>query len=304
MDGGIVSGRMKALVAAGMLIPLVLVGLPAFLAFRSEGATQESFRWVAHTLEVEEKIESVLNTLLDAESSQRGYLLTQRDYHLQPYFEGLRRLPGQVKELRALTSDNASQQARLNDLEVMIENRVSLLKEVVGLHRKGAVEQALNLMKTDRGKHEMDRIRRLMREMQQEEQQLLAERQDGLFLNARLGTTFLTLLAGFAALFSAGVLILFHRLARVRSLVRICAWSKAIEYEGAWLSFEEYLRRRFGIEISAAVSPGQAGTLFGQGTGAPVRPPKGPAEQGWDAGTAWANEPWNSDLAPRGARKA
>lgn len=42
---------------------------------------------------------------------------------------------------------------------------------------------------------------------------------------------------------------------RVSGLVRVCAWSRTVEYRGEWLSFEEYLKRRFKLESTHGVSP-------------------------------------------------
>lgn len=42
---------------------------------------------------------------------------------------------------------------------------------------------------------------------------------------------------------------------QVDTLVTICAWSRMVEYQGGWISFEEYLRRRFNIRVSHGVSP-------------------------------------------------
>jgi len=52
-------------------------------------------------------------------------------------------------------------------------------------------------------------------------------------------------------------LLLFHRLDKAQSLARVCAWSKRIEHEGQWLSFEEYLNRRFSIDTTHTISPSE-----------------------------------------------
>jgi hypothetical protein len=66
---------------------------------------------------------------------------------------------------------------------------------------------------------------------------------------------------------------------RVAGLVKICSWSHTIEYNGEWLSFEEYLKRRFDINTSHAISPGEAEKILteidAQGLGAAP-----PAERG------------------------
>lgn len=50
---------------------------------------------------------------------------------------------------------------------------------------------------------------------------------------------------------------------RVKNLVTICAWSRTVEYEGRWISFEEYLLLRFGISTSHGISPEEARKVFG-----------------------------------------
>lgn len=42
---------------------------------------------------------------------------------------------------------------------------------------------------------------------------------------------------------------------RFSGLVTMCAWSRTVEYEGQWISFEEYLRRRFSVDITHGISP-------------------------------------------------
>lgn len=45
---------------------------------------------------------------------------------------------------------------------------------------------------------------------------------------------------------------------RVSGLVTLCAWSRTVEYQGEWLSFEDYLKRRFGLDTSHGISPDEA----------------------------------------------
>jgi hypothetical protein len=51
---------------------------------------------------------------------------------------------------------------------------------------------------------------------------------------------------------------------RVSGLVTMCAWSRTIEYQGEWLSFEHYLKRRFNIDTSHGISPAEAERFFEQ----------------------------------------
>lgn len=45
---------------------------------------------------------------------------------------------------------------------------------------------------------------------------------------------------------------------RIEGLVKVCAWSRTVEYEGQWLSFEQYLKSRFNLDTSQGISPAEA----------------------------------------------
>jgi hypothetical protein len=45
---------------------------------------------------------------------------------------------------------------------------------------------------------------------------------------------------------------------RVDTLVKMCAWTRTVEYQGQWVSFEEYLKLRFNIETTHGMSPEEA----------------------------------------------
>jgi hypothetical protein len=53
---------------------------------------------------------------------------------------------------------------------------------------------------------------------------------------------------------------------RVQDLVQMCAWSRTVEYQGEWLTFEQYLLRRFNINTTHGISPTEAKKLFGEAT--------------------------------------
>jgi len=49
---------------------------------------------------------------------------------------------------------------------------------------------------------------------------------------------------------------------RARRLVIMCAWTRTIQHDGEWLTFEEYLRRRFGLETTHGIRPDQADRIL------------------------------------------
>ncbi len=49
---------------------------------------------------------------------------------------------------------------------------------------------------------------------------------------------------------------------RVTELAHICAWSRTVEYEGEWISFEQYLERRFHQKTTHGISPTEAARML------------------------------------------
>lgn len=253
----------KAVIAAAMLLPALLIGVPAVLAFRAEAKARHAFEWVTHTLSVGTAVQSLVNSLVDAETGQRGFLLTQREAYLEPYDAGRARVGQNFSDLRALTRDNPEQQQRLDEVEPLIRERLALLAETIALERGGDHDGALALVTSGRGKHVMDKIRGMLGVISNDEQRLLWLRQRQLKSEATQSTLLLVALVAVSAACGAMVLYLLHRLSKLEPIVNMCASSRTIEYQGEWLSFEEYLERRFNIRTSHGMSPAEFERLRG-----------------------------------------
>src|SRR5690348_11954367 len=158
------------LVGVGLVVAL-LVG-NAVLAYRNTRQLLEDAGWVAHTQEVLDLTSDVLRTLVDAETGQRGFLITGKDNFLEPYDQALARLDQQVRTLKDKTQDNSRQQARIEELERLTAERLALLQKRIDLRRKSA-EDGQALVATGKGKEKMDAIRRLIASMQDDEHDLL-----------------------------------------------------------------------------------------------------------------------------------
>ena len=242
---------------ASLLLPLVLIGIPAALAVRAERDLEKSFEWVTHTVSVERAVQSLAASLVDAETGQRGFLLTRREIYLEPYEAGRARVGQRVADLRNLTADNPSQQQRLDELQPLMQERLGLIDETIALAKRGEHDAALEIVNSDRGKNSMDRIRGLLRVMDDEEHRLLWLRRREAAAQAGRTSLLLFGLLGASAAVGGLVFYLVRRLMKVEPVVNMCAYSKTIEYEGEWVSFEEYLRRRFNVATSHSMSPAE-----------------------------------------------
>ncbi|HXQ77123.1 MAG TPA: hypothetical protein VN797_02895, partial [Gemmatimonadaceae bacterium] len=62
-------------------------------------------------------------------------------------------------------------------------------------------------------------------------------------------------LAGALGVMMIALLVLARGAEHYRNLVTLCAWTRSVEYDGEWISFEEYLRRKFNLSATHGISP-------------------------------------------------
>jgi CHASE3 domain sensor protein len=113
----------------GFVLLLVIIAATGWLAYR-QTSDQE---WVRHTADVQHRIARVLTFLLDAETGQRGYLVTGDDSYLEPFNRAAPSVENEIDNLRAATADNETQQRRVAALRVGDE-RALKLRAIKGVH--------------------------------------------------------------------------------------------------------------------------------------------------------------------------
>jgi len=84
---------------------------------------------------------------------------------------------------------------------------------------------------------------------------VLRSRQRALVLELRNGDYIAVGLAAALAVMMIALLVIARGAEHYRNLVTLCAWTRSVEYEGEWISFEEYLRRRFDLSATHGISP-------------------------------------------------
>jgi signal transduction histidine kinase/CheY-like chemotaxis protein len=149
---------------AGFAVLAVLVLGTVWLSERQDQAAAR----VRHTLQVDNLLSGVLSTLQDAETGQRGYLLTRRAVFLEPYDHAIGALDRQLAELEREISSNPAQMARLQKLRAAVDARAELLRANLERGRRGdPIESYAGEL--ERGRRYMDDMRALITEMKAEE---------------------------------------------------------------------------------------------------------------------------------------
>lgn len=169
------SFRRNILIGFGFsLLLLILSSVASFVSIRS---LLSSAGWVNHTEKVIAELRSVGALLLEAESNQRGYLLTEEDTFLEPMQVNLVEIREKLNSIRALTLDNPKQQANVNRLVKTVDTRLEVLSTGIRAKREGRMVNNEILM---RGKQFMDESKSIIELMEEEERRLLADRTESM----------------------------------------------------------------------------------------------------------------------------
>ncbi len=163
-------------IAAGFALAFLMLAGIGVVAYRSISALTSTSQLVTHTHQVLEHIAEVLSLLKDAETGQRGYVITGDEAFLEPYQTGTTNVHTVVKELRELTADNPNQQKRMDEAEPLIAGKLAELKQTVDLRKKGNLEETAKIVRGGEGKKIMDNLRAILAQMEREERDLLKQR--------------------------------------------------------------------------------------------------------------------------------
>lgn len=175
--------------AAGFGLAGLVLLIIAFVSFRTTTGLVENNGLVSHSHQVEAKLGDLLTELVDAETGERGFIITGDESYLAPYQSAIGAIPTTQESLRQLTADNPGQQQRLEALSLLIGQRLSSLKAGIDLRRAGGFASAAKHVATNVGKGEMDKARALIAEASNAEDQLLARRTQKVEESARWATT-------------------------------------------------------------------------------------------------------------------
>ncbi len=180
--------RIESKIGAGFVVGLAMVVTLGIVSFQTIQHQVETGRWVIHTHQVLESLESVLSAFRDAETGQRGFLLTGQEPYLEPYHAATGVIGRNLDTLGELTKDNPTQQQSLRQLRTLAEAKLAELRETIRLRQQHGLQAALPESITDRDKRMMDDIRSAIGQMESRERRLLDLRTEEANASARCAT--------------------------------------------------------------------------------------------------------------------
>jgi signal transduction histidine kinase/CheY-like chemotaxis protein/CHASE3 domain sensor protein len=168
---GLDSGVALGLAAA--IIFFVVSGLVAYLNLQ---ALREGNAQIVQTHVAIVALDELLSQVQDAETGQRGYLLTNDESYLAPYNTALDAIPGKLDNIGILTGGNPGQTQRLDTLRQRVTAKLAELTDTIAVRRAQGLDAALAIVNSDRGKLEMDAIRAQIDAMATGEAEVRAQR--------------------------------------------------------------------------------------------------------------------------------
>lgn len=163
-----------------LMLGYALAGLTLILVatagYNSTSKLVENQQWVAHTYQVRQQFAELIAHLTDAETGQRGYVITGREEYLEPYNSGIAAVHTVFDHLRSLTADNPEQQRRLNEMTPVINARLASLASVIEARKAKDSDTASQQVIDGHGKELMDRLRAFVAAADTTEARLLEQR--------------------------------------------------------------------------------------------------------------------------------
>jgi signal transduction histidine kinase len=164
--------RLVGALAAGFCL-LLLVGAAAIIAAI---ASADADYWAVHSVEVRDASARLFSQIQDAETGQRGFILTGDLSYLEPFNIAEQNIPPAAERLRRLITDNPTQQSRLSKIYGLIAQKKKELSHTIDLAQAGKIAEATGVVKSNEGRDLMARIRRDMRDFDQDENRLQTAR--------------------------------------------------------------------------------------------------------------------------------
>ena len=170
------------------VLPLLL----AFVAYRTSSQHVQSVEETLSTAEFIQGLDELLSTMEEAETGQRGYVLTGQERYLTPYSQAKASVGGKLAAIDSSASRQGVTPAQLAPVHHYVEAKMAELQKTVDLRRSVGLAAALAEVETNRGQEYMIQIRRLLAGLKQNQtrmfrRELEAQKRRQLELNVVLG---------------------------------------------------------------------------------------------------------------------
>ncbi|MGA2090632.1 MAG: PAS domain S-box protein [Endomicrobiales bacterium] len=184
----------SVMISGGFIMALAIALLMAGQFYRNTKTMSFYEGIVSQTNMAIQKMSDFLSYTKDAETGQRGFILTGKQEYLQTYFEARKHIDTTIVSLQKIIADNPSQQKRLQEILSLLKDKLAELQLTIDLRKTRGFQAANEIVETGRGKAIMDTIRQRVAAALNEQQTLLQARKNAKDTSER--NTIQTVVAG------------------------------------------------------------------------------------------------------------
>lgn len=148
--------RTRRLAAVLMVIGFMALTLMVAFTFRLAQRTQADFGAGVQSRDVATSAAELRYGIQSAEASQRGFMINGNEVYLAPFATAKVRAFQQLAKLTLLLSSDADAQLALKRLEPLLREKFTEMDQTIALKRDGRDEEAMAILRTNRGKALMD----------------------------------------------------------------------------------------------------------------------------------------------------
>lgn len=193
-------------------IPLaIVVTVGGYLSYRYNMILKDNRDLVVHTYQVISAVERAFSDVQDAETGQRGLIITGDRKYLDPYDDALQTIPKSLSTVRQLIVDRPDQLERLDKLEAALQSKMNELIAAMALRTKLGMDAARAAIVQADGKAAMDGIRAIVAAMIATEKDLLTVRTNRVTYNERNVVLIALVGAGASIATRVAVTLVLHR---------------------------------------------------------------------------------------------
>ena len=156
--------RSKSIVGIAVGVSSIVLIVAGMIAHRSVRILADTSDDILRSKELELSLERLLSSLRDAETGQRGYIVTGREDYLLPYDQALREIDGRLRTVEARVEARNGAAEELQELSGLVKLKLDELAQSIELQRSGQRDEAIALVRSNEGKSVMDAIRAMIGE--------------------------------------------------------------------------------------------------------------------------------------------
>ncbi|HEX4084014.1 MAG TPA: response regulator [Chthoniobacteraceae bacterium] len=163
---------------ASVLVLVAFFIITAWAAFLNTRTVRDAAHKVDESRGLVSEMEDVLSLLKDAETGQRGYVITGDEKYLAPYDDALPQIEKRLPDIEQRVASDDEERARMDTIQVLVKSKLDELARTIALRRTQGFEAARAEVATDRGMSTMDQIRSQFAELEQDQRKIVAVRFD------------------------------------------------------------------------------------------------------------------------------